>query len=91
MVESHSLSAEVVRRVTRYLIEMGFDFMVHAPVPENHTFEYWEQNEHNPDFPAQAPIQRGILPSVESRLSEAQPGFAIPGGLSQRSGSLAHP
>ncbi len=50
MVESHSLSAEVVRRVTRYLIEMGFDFMVHAPVPENHTFEYWEQNEHNPDF-----------------------------------------
>ena len=50
MVESHSLSAEVVRRVTHYLIEMGFDFMVHAPVPENHTFEYWEQNEHNPDF-----------------------------------------
>ena len=50
LVESHSLSAGVVRRVTGYLIDGGYDFMVHAPVPDNHTFEYWEQNEHNPDF-----------------------------------------
>ena len=50
LVESHSLSAGDVRRVTGYLVESGYDFMVHAPVPENHTFEYWEQSEHNPDF-----------------------------------------
>ena len=50
LVESHSLSTGAVHRVTEYLIDRGFDFMVHAPVPENHTFEYWEQNEHNPDF-----------------------------------------
>jgi Cof subfamily protein (haloacid dehalogenase superfamily) len=50
LVESHSLSNGAVRRVTEYLVDAGFDFMVHAPVPENHTFEYWEQNEDNPDF-----------------------------------------
>ena len=50
LVESHSLSAGDVRRVTGHLIDGGYDFMVHAPVPENHTFEYWEQNENNPDF-----------------------------------------
>lgn len=50
LVESHSLAAGDVRRVTGYLIDGGYDFMVHAPVPENHTFEYWEQNEDNPDF-----------------------------------------
>ncbi|MDE3001446.1 MAG: HAD family hydrolase [Gemmatimonadota bacterium] len=50
LVESHSLSTGDVRRVTRFLIDGGYDFMVHAPVPENHTFEYWEQNAHNPDF-----------------------------------------
>ncbi len=50
LVESHALSAGAVRLVADHLIDTGFDFMVHAPVPENHTFEYWEQNEHNPDF-----------------------------------------
>lgn len=50
LVESHSLSNDVVCLVTGYLIDAGFDFMVHAPVPDNHTFEYWEQSEHNPDF-----------------------------------------
>ncbi len=50
LVGSHALPEAAVRRVMEYLISERFDFMVHAPVPDNHTFEYLEHGAHNPDF-----------------------------------------
>ena len=50
MLRVAHLSAEDIRRTAQVLIEHQVDFMVHAPIPDNHHFWYHATNRENPDF-----------------------------------------
>ena len=47
---SWQIDAEAVERGTRALLDMGVDFKVFDPVPDNHYFSYWRVGGDNPDF-----------------------------------------
>ena len=46
----HRFGAAEGERVTRVLSGLGVDFMVHAPVPDDHCFRYVRTRRENPDF-----------------------------------------
>jgi len=43
-------TAEQTARICRQLMEIGVDFMVHHPIPDNHYFHYHSHGGRNPDF-----------------------------------------
>lgn len=50
LLVSWHIDARAVRRGTRALLDMGVDFKVFDPVPDNHFFAYWRAGGDNPDF-----------------------------------------
>ncbi len=47
---SAALKSEDVERISRTLINLKVDFMVHETVPDNHRFVYCQENKDNSDF-----------------------------------------
>ena len=50
MLRAHHMASHQARLAAGVLMELGLDFMLHAPVPENHRFFYWRAGQPNPDF-----------------------------------------
>jgi hydroxymethylpyrimidine pyrophosphatase-like HAD family hydrolase len=50
LLTSHEIPAEQTIRAAQVLIGQGANFMVHAPVPENHRFWYHETKPEDTDF-----------------------------------------
>ena len=50
LLASWQVEAGAVGRGTRTLLEMGVDFKVFDPVPDNHFFAHWRAGGDNPDF-----------------------------------------
>lgn len=50
MLRAAHLSAENIRQTAQVFIEHQVDFMVHAPIPDNHYFWYHATQRENPDF-----------------------------------------
>ena len=50
LLRVHHMASHQAREAARVLMELGLDFMLHAPVPENHRFFYWRAGQGNPDF-----------------------------------------
>lgn len=44
------LSAKDNREISHYLYKNKLDFMIHYAIPDNHYFDYFSDNEENPDF-----------------------------------------
>ncbi len=44
------MDRESVKRAAQLLLEMNIEFMIHNPIPDNHTFTYYGTGENNPDF-----------------------------------------
>lgn len=47
---SHGLSTPAISAVAEVLKELGYDFMVHDPIPGNHRFRYHQSEEPREDF-----------------------------------------
>jgi hydroxymethylpyrimidine pyrophosphatase-like HAD family hydrolase len=52
------LAGEAVDGAVRVLLELGVDFMVHHPIPENHRFVYYGSETRNSDFAKRLAIYR---------------------------------
>ena len=50
IVRKVDLDAEEVRRVVVSLLDLEKDFMIHEPIPNNHSFQYHSTGRNNPDF-----------------------------------------
>ena len=50
LLMQHSMSADEVQHCIRTLLGLGLDFMVHAPIPDNHHFAFHQVSQDNPDF-----------------------------------------
>lgn len=50
IVRKVNLDAEEVRRVVAVLLDLEKDFMIHEPIPNNHSFRYHSTGRDNPDF-----------------------------------------
>lgn len=50
LLRAHHMAPHQARFAASVLMELGLDFMLHAPVPENHRFFYWRAGRGNPDF-----------------------------------------
>ena len=50
IIRQHHLSLRNVTPVIEILMEQNADFMVHAPIPDNHLFYFHGDGLHNPDF-----------------------------------------
>lgn len=79
---SSQLSEEDTKRVTDYLVSERRNFMIQAPLPENHLFEYWKAGNGNSDFqrrcelyaPYCRPWERKHIPSASQIIVvEPQP------------------
>jgi Cof subfamily protein (haloacid dehalogenase superfamily) len=64
----HDLKAGEVEKTITLLLELGVDFMLHEPIPDNHKFTYYGEGKNNPDFFRRIHIYRD---------------FATPGNQSQ--------
>jgi len=63
-----------VRRAARLLEKLGVDFMIHAPLPNNHQFRWYRRLEKNPDFDRRLNLNKGhhsILPNDLSTIGQA--------------------
>ena len=50
IVWSTSLSRGETGELASLFIALGYDFMIHLPIPENHRFRYHDSGRDNPDF-----------------------------------------
>jgi len=50
VIYARQLAPEEVHTTTRYLQSAGLDFMLHAPLPDNHYFWYYRNGRDNPDM-----------------------------------------
>jgi HAD superfamily hydrolase (TIGR01484 family) len=50
IVQKHVMHASEVQSAATLLLNMGHDFMIHDPIPNNHRFHYFGTGENNPDF-----------------------------------------
>lgn len=49
ILTSKEIDKELVSKVITYLKELDVDFMIHAPIPKNHFFEYFKSSHPCPD------------------------------------------
>jgi hypothetical protein len=52
------LAEDAVENAVRVLLDLGVDFMIHHPIPENHRFVYHGCGTQNPDFAKRLAIYR---------------------------------
>lgn len=50
LLAASGMTREEAVRASTLLMELGFDFMLHHAVPDNHRFHYWRRSRENPDF-----------------------------------------
>lgn len=50
MVKKHAMTVDEVKKTVRALMDLGADFMIHEPIPNNHFFVYYHTGRLNPDF-----------------------------------------
>jgi len=50
IVRKVNLDAEELRRIAAILLDLEKDFMIHEPIPNNHSFLYHSTGRDNPDF-----------------------------------------
>lgn len=50
IVYTTELCANKVQHIIDILVNLGVDFMVHEPIPQNHNFHYYFSGNSNPDF-----------------------------------------
>ena len=50
LLVSHTMHPDDVSRATRALMQLRLDFMIHAPIPDQHIFHYHRTGATNPDF-----------------------------------------
>jgi len=55
---SRCLDAKDVGEISNFLIIHNFDFMIQDPIPENHTYAYYQTGRENPDFELRNEIYR---------------------------------
>ncbi len=60
LLRAVSLEPADVQRAFRVLRELGFDFMIHDPIPETHRFRYVALTADNPDFAARIALYRDV-------------------------------
>ncbi|MEJ5359965.1 MAG: HAD family hydrolase [Desulfobacterales bacterium] len=75
LLRAVSMEEGDVRRAFRALRELGFDFMIHEPIPETHRFRYVALTGNNPDFTARIELYRDVAQPAAEHDSEA-PGRA---------------
>ncbi len=64
---SSQLSLTDTQAVTVYLKKERRDFMIQAPLPENHLFEYWQGGRENPDFNRRCELYSGYCRPWEEK------------------------
>lgn len=74
LLRAVSMEEGDVRRACRALRELGFDFMIHEPIPETHRFRYVALTGNNPDFTARIELYRDVAQPAEKDC--AAPGQA---------------
>ena len=72
----HRFRAAEGERVTRVLGELGVDFMVHAPVPDDHCFRYVRARRENPDFERRISRYDQFATRWKPKLADDGGGFA---------------
>ena len=50
LLASHQIAPEAVAQAIRVLVAHELDFMVHAPIPDQHIFQFHRTGKPNPDF-----------------------------------------
>jgi hydroxymethylpyrimidine pyrophosphatase-like HAD family hydrolase len=50
IIQEHTMNMASVKSAAHLLFEMNIEFMIHNPIPHNHTFTYFGTGENNPDF-----------------------------------------
>lgn len=50
IIRKVDLDAEELRRIVAILLDLEKDFMIHEPIPNNHSFRYHSTGRDNPDF-----------------------------------------
>ena len=59
LLHAFGLSASEIETAVGVLHHMGMDFMVHAPVPDNHRFRWYRAETRNPDFDRRLSLYEG--------------------------------
>jgi HAD superfamily hydrolase (TIGR01484 family) len=50
IIQKHTMNKASVKNAVQLLFQMNIEFMIHNPIPDNHTFTYFGTGENNPDF-----------------------------------------
>jgi len=50
IIEKHNMTKAEVELAAVLLLQRGIDFMIHEPIPNNHSFTYYGNGKDNPDF-----------------------------------------
>jgi HAD superfamily hydrolase (TIGR01484 family) len=68
-----SLQPKEVERAYRALLNLGLDFMIHEPIPENHRFVYVAANYTNADFERRISLYQDFALPLKDSLQMFQP------------------
>jgi Cof subfamily protein (haloacid dehalogenase superfamily) len=71
-LSSINLSAEISGQLARMLYDMGVDFMMQGPVPDNHYFTWWSRNDQHPDFKRRLNLYQGYHRRIQVQGFEYQ-------------------
>jgi hydroxymethylpyrimidine pyrophosphatase-like HAD family hydrolase len=81
LLVSHEMRPEEVAQGIRVFVAHGLDFMVHAPIPDQHVFQFHRTGKSNPDFERRLAryaadgrvLERGAASSPASQLLAVSP------------------
>jgi hydroxymethylpyrimidine pyrophosphatase-like HAD family hydrolase len=65
LLRKRVIPAELVTRTITLLKQLKLDFMVHAPIPDNHRFHWHTTGSHNPDFSRRLDLYRGYTEPLD--------------------------
>lgn len=76
LLQSQHLNQAEMKRSLEALEQLRLDFMLHAPLPDNHLFWYQQHSDSNPDFEARLalypefaqPLEQACLPEICTQL-----------------------
>ncbi|MBT4821021.1 MAG: HAD family phosphatase [Lentisphaerae bacterium] len=72
LLHAHHIEPPDVERARRALIAHKLDFMLHAPIPDNHHFHYYRNNGGNPDFEHRIAIYANVAQSANTSTKRTE-------------------
>lgn len=90
VIKSFHMGPDDIQKTAALFMEQNLDFMIHAPVPDNHRFAYWPPCSSNPDYNSRISLYKNHSSPLDASIKDFSSASQLLAILPENTGSSVY-